>query len=577
MKPALHGLPSLGIALAIGACAPIPLGASRPPAAAATAATPSPIASPVVATASLSVRDLVGAIEGDVIAQTTVGTASVTVDPRPDAQIALIDPATDHLVAAGGADGFGNFVVAPGPSFAPAIGADYFLQSSVPSFPGDPLFGELSLRTVVQWTGNGWTAIATGSGGITISSWTTAVAALGQWDPNVGLPETIGKVVADTPSNLTVTRTASFVAQVRSWCVALYSRGIDPVNRLTSFGTVNIAGGNPSNDGYMDGLYPNNAMHDCTAIALDPQGNMYVTNSASIREITPGNAISTLADPGGTSGYLDGATSSAEFRNPRGIADYGGTIYVADRDNSVIRTISGGSVSTLAGQAGKAGYADGAGTAAQFNQPWGMVADAQGNLYVADANNGVVRKVTPGGLVSTYAGSITGGTVDGPASSVKFQYPVDVALDAQGNLYEAEWNGNIIRKITPQGMAVTVAGNGIYGEADGPALQSEFSTIRSIALDPIDGDLYILDNNGYEGGYATLRVLHGGWVRTLASSTWWDWWGSISGGGFNFDYETQPTPLAMLDPYWDDEQIRFDSAGNLYIATFRIVRKMTPG
>src|SRR5215472_14971755 len=135
-------------------------------------------------------------------------------------------------------------------------------------------------------------------------------------------------------------------------------------------------------------------------------------------------------------GYSDGIGSAARFNFPSAVAvDSSNNLYVADGDNNTIRKITpGGVVSTLAGLAGYAGSADGTGSAARFNFPSGVAVDSSGNVYVVDQSNHTIRKVTPGGVVTTLAG-LAGiyGTTDGTGSDARFYYPSGVAVDSSGN------------------------------------------------------------------------------------------------------------------------------------------------
>lgn len=143
-------------------------------------------------------------------------------------------------------------------------------------------------------------------------------------------------------------------------------------------------------------------------IATDSAGNFYVadTNNGTVRKITPTGVVSTLAGTARVFGYTDGIGAAASFDRPRGIAtDSAGNVYVADAGNNIIRKITPtGTVSTLAGTAGVEGHADGIGVAASFNQPWGIATDSTGNVYVADTGNHAIRKISPAGMVTTLAG-----------------------------------------------------------------------------------------------------------------------------------------------------------------------------
>ncbi|HEY5472488.1 MAG TPA: hypothetical protein VIK32_04770 [Candidatus Limnocylindrales bacterium] len=133
-----------------------------------------------------------------------------------------------------------------------------------------------------------------------------------------------------------------------------------------------------------------------TGIAADAVGNLYVTDNDTVRKITPAGDVTTLAGKAGLHGSADGSSATARFYTPTGIAcDAAGNLYVADGENSTIRKITPtGEVTTLAGQAGLSGHTDGSGTAARFEHPLGIAADAVANLYVADTGNLTIRKIT---------------------------------------------------------------------------------------------------------------------------------------------------------------------------------------
>jgi sugar lactone lactonase YvrE len=171
--------------------------------------------------------------------------------------------------------------------------------------------------------------------------------------------------------------------------------------------------------------------------------------------------VSTFAGQAGTAGSANGAGTNAMFANPSGIViSAGGTLYVTDTGNHTIRVItSGGTVSTLAGQAGTSGYTNGTGAAALFNSPIGIALDQSGNLYVADSGNHVIRKVTAAGVVTTLAGTPeVWGSADGAGTNAQFNSPAGVAVDGQGNVFVSDSNNHCVRKVTAAGVATTFAG-----------------------------------------------------------------------------------------------------------------------
>ena len=169
--------------------------------------------------------------------------------------------------------------------------------------------------------------------------------------------------------------------------------------------------------------------------------------------------VTTVA--GSSYGYLDGPGFLAQFNDPSGICiDSQGNIFITDTDNNRIRKIepSGNhNVTTIAGS-GVEGYADGTGTNAVFAAPDDICIDSQGNLYVTDFWNYKIRKITPAGVVTTFAGT-TSGFADGAANIAKFSYLEGICIDVQGNLFVADGGNNRIRKITPTGIVSTVAGS----------------------------------------------------------------------------------------------------------------------
>ena len=207
-----------------------------------------------------------------------------------------------------------------------------------------------------------------------------------------------------------------------------------------------------------------------------------------------GVQVSTLAG-NSTIGAQDGVGADAGFYAPYGmVIDGAGNILVADNYNHKIRKITPqGAVSTFAGT-GVPGSANGLPLVAGFNYPSFLVMDSGGNLYIADTSNNRIRKITPSGIVSTFAGSGIKGFGDGPALVAAFNGPCGMVFDKAGNLYVNDLLNQRIRKITPLGMVSTLAGNGTVGAADGMGEKAAFSALRAITIDDNE-NLYTIDRD----------------------------------------------------------------------------------
>ncbi len=245
------------------------------------------------------------------------------------------------------------------------------------------------------------------------------------------------------------------------------------------------------------------AMKATFGIVLDAVGNIYFSdrNNHRIRKITPAGIITTFAG-NGTAGYSGdfGPATLAKLNAPEGLAiDKHGNIFISDDQNSVIRKVTkSGIITTVAGN-GIAGYSGDGGLAvnASFFHQSGVAVDSAGNIFIADFNNHVVRKVDTFGVVQTIAGKgIPGNTGDGgPGTAAYLNYPADVAVDVRGNVYVADRNNQEIRKIYPSGIIVTSAGSlgpGGYGGDNGPATAARINNAPGIGLNAA-GDIYIAD------------------------------------------------------------------------------------
>jgi beta-glucanase (GH16 family) len=260
--------------------------------------------------------------------------------------------------------------------------------------------------------------------------------------------------------------------------------------------------------------------------------------------------ISTLAGQAGTSGSANGTGTAAQFNHPADVAvDGTGNMYVADTDNDTIRKITpAGVVTTVAGLAGTSGSADGTGTAAQFNHPSGVAVDGAGNLYVADTDNDTIRKITPAGVVTTVAGLAgSSGSADGNGTATRFNGPSGIVTDTAGTLYIADTLNHTIRKITSSGDVSTLAGQaGTSGSADGTAA-AQFYGPQGLAIDDT-GNLYVADTNNN-----TIRkvITSTGVVTTVAGLA-----GSIGS-------DDGPASQAL---FCHPSSVAVDAAGNLYVA-----------
>ncbi|HVU36421.1 MAG TPA: SMP-30/gluconolactonase/LRE family protein, partial [Opitutaceae bacterium] len=224
-------------------------------------------------------------------------------------------------------------------------------------------------------------------------------------------------------------------------------------------------------------------------------------------------AFTTVA---GTSsiGDADGTGSAARFALPEGlVVDTAGNVYVADYFNSVIRKITpDGTVTTFAGQPGNFGYADGPAASARFGGLLNLAIDRSGNLYTADSYYNTVRKIAPDGRVTTIAGSPgKSGSADGTGAAALFNTPQCVAVDTVGNLYVTDTGNHTIRRIAVGGVVTTFAGDGTAGSADGSGTAAQFRSPYGIAVDP-SGNIIVSDWDD-----CTIRkITFDGTVTTLA-------------------------------------------------------------
>jgi sugar lactone lactonase YvrE len=300
-------------------------------------------------------------------------------------------------------------------------------------------------------------------------------------------------------------------------------------------------------------------------VAVSRAGTIYVADTGhhAICQVTPAGGLTILAGLPGSFGSADGIGSAARFNSPQSMAaDAAGNLYVADTYNNTIRRVTpAGAVTTLAGLAGSPGSQDGTGGAARFSNPRGVALDAAGNVYVADRRNHTIRVVTPAGMVTTLAGLAgNAGSQDGTGSAARFNSPQGVAVDGSGKIYVADRGNNSIRVVTSTGVVTTLAGlAGSVGSDDGTGSDARFRLPASVAVDSA-GRVSVA-----EPCSGTIReVTPAGVVTTLAG--WAGRSGCEDGAGGMATFNL-PSALAV------------DAAGNLYVAdTFNnSIRRVSPG
>jgi trimeric autotransporter adhesin len=325
-----------------------------------------------------------------------------------------------------------------------------------------------------------------------------------------------------------------------------------------------IAGNDPSGYSGDDGPANSADLAGPIGIAVDPRGNVYISDVQRnvVRKIS--NGIITTIAGNGTSGHSGdgGPATSAQLAAPLAIAvDFSGNLYIADSGTNQIREVSNGIITTIAGNGAK-GYAgdNGPATSAQLSQPSGLAVDSAGNLYIADINNNVVRQVS-NGIITTIAGNgISGFAGDnGPATAAELRNPGGVAIDSFGNLYIADCSNNPIREVS-KGIITSVAGNGTNGfNGDGVATSAELNSARGIAIDS-SGNIYISDmfNN-------RIREISNGVIMTIAGN-----------GTYGYSGDNGPATSAQLR---DPEGVAVDSQGSVYIADSWncLIRKISHG
>jgi uncharacterized repeat protein (TIGR01451 family) len=343
------------------------------------------------------------------------------------------------------------------------------------------------------------------------------------------------------------------MTDISRWCVAAaltFSASVPAARAQYLIST--YAGGLPAPTATVATAYP---IQIPTALATDRYGNTYIgTNASCVFRLDASGKLSRVAGTCQTGFSGDGGSAvNAQLNNPEGLAiDVFGNLYISDDGNQRIRRVTPeGIISTFAGN-GSAGFGGDSGqaTGAQLNNPKGIAVDTSGNLYIADQLNHRIRQVSANGIITTIAGSNTSGNAGdgGPATAANLEFPLGLALDTSGNLYVGDSGSNSVRKIVPGGIITLVAGTGAYGYTgdSGPAIVATLNGPAAVACDSA-GNVYIAD----QGNFAVREVKLSGMISTYAG-----------GNGFGSTGDNGPALQAQL---LGPGALAFDSAGDLYI------------
>ncbi len=295
--------------------------------------------------------------------------------------------------------------------------------------------------------------------------------------------------------------------------------GNQSIRKITPAGMVSTLAGQADATGWVDGIGTAARFGYIGGMAFDRTGNLFLSDdlSHSIRKVTSGGVVTTFAGGGDTDwSHKDGTGAAARFFNPGGLAfDAAGVLHVADTfSNSIRRITADAVVSTMAAPT----FTDAGSfpTANAYFYPRGVAFDSAGNLYVADSGNHSVRKIDTAGRASTLAGRTTGqaGAEDGVGQAARFYGPAAVVADRAGNLFVTDEHNHTIRKITPDGTVTTFAGAALQpGFADGAGAAARFQRPGGIAIDGVD-NLYVADSYNM----AVRKITPAGVVSTVVGT-----------------------------------------------------------
>jgi sugar lactone lactonase YvrE len=289
------------------------------------------------------------------------------------------------------------------------------------------------------------------------------------------------------------------------------SDGNQTLRKVTTSGTVTTMAGVASAYGWVDGPAASARFNGPAGLAFVPSGRLAIADeyNHAVRLLDLTQGLSTFAGAPSQAGNVNAFADSARFSGPQGVVVDGlGNAYVADYGNSSIRKVDPtGQTTTLAGTAGLAA-------------PTGLALDAAGNLFITDITNHNLVRITPAGVMSTFAGLAgTPGSADGTGTTARFNFPNMVAVDASGNLFVSETGNHTIRKVTPGGVVTTLAGlAGTADLVDGVGAAARFNMPTGLAVDA-GGNLFVGDMNNNR----IRKITPAGAVTTLTLSAFINW------------------------------------------------------
>jgi len=271
-------------------------------------------------------------------------------------------------------------------------------------------------------------------------------------------------------------------------------RGGHRLRKISSRGKIITFAGN-RDDLNVDGRGMKASFAGLTGVTLASTGEAYVTQcepGGRVRKVSKKGKVRTFAGDG-TSNSSDGKGLAAQFTCASAVTvDGHGNLYVTELGHLVRRITPAGIVTTLAGS-GAEGFSDGVGSEAKFSFPFGIAVDPTGDLFISDMGNNRIRKIAQDGKVSTFAGTGIAGSVDGDATIATFDAPSGIAVDPSGNVFVSDTKSNLIRRISPSGVVMTLAGqSNTKGASDGLGSAALFNSPSGIAIDA-DGNVYVAD------------------------------------------------------------------------------------